>query len=101
MRRSIRAGNGTRAALREARKSARQAEMPERSRKEWQEPFGDRRQSFAIMALDTDRNILQAQLDACLLTEAEMAGGPNSWFHFADPFPSWPSHAHAHDHACD
>jgi len=80
---------------------ARQAEMPERSRKEWREPFGDRRQSFAIIALDTDRNTLQAQLDACLLTEAEMAGGPNNWFHFADPFPSWSPHAHAHDHACD
>jgi G3E family GTPase len=79
----------------------REAEMPERTRKEWQQPFGDRRQSFAIMALDIDRSTLQAQLDACLLTEAEMAGGEDSWHEFADPFPSWSAHPHVHDHACD
>jgi G3E family GTPase len=85
--------------------NVREAEMPERTRNEWQEPFGDRRQTFAIMALETDRRILQARLDACLLTDAEMADGPGSWKNFADPFPSWSSHAHHHhhdhDHDCD
>lgn len=81
--------------------NVREVEMPERTRPEWQEPFGDRRQSFAVMAIDTDGKALQAQLDSCLLTETEMAGGPQSWQAFGDPFPSWSSHHHGHDHACD
>jgi G3E family GTPase len=85
--------------------SVREAELPQRTRSEWKEPFGDRRQTFAIMALEVDRPTLQAQLDACLLTDAEMAEGPESWKNFADPFPSWSSHAHHHhhdhDHDCD
>jgi G3E family GTPase len=85
--------------------SSREAEMPDRTRNEWEEPFGDRRQTFAIMALDSDRPTLQSQLDACLLTDQEMAGGPESWKNLTDPFPSWSSHAHHHhhdhDHACD
>jgi G3E family GTPase len=82
----------------------RESEMPERARNEWKEPFGDRRQTFAIMALDVDRNKIQSQLDACLLTDGEMGEGPESWKNFADPFPSWSSHAHHHhdhDHECD
>jgi hypothetical protein len=77
--------------------------MPERTRAEWKEPFGDRRQAFAVMALDVDRANLQSPLDACLLTDAEMTGGPDSWKKFSDPFPSWSSHPHAHhhDHECD
>jgi G3E family GTPase len=81
----------------------RESEMPERTRAEWQEPFGDRRQSFAIMALDVDHATLLSRLDACLLTDAEMTGGPESWKKLSDPFPSWSSHSHAHhhDHPCD
>jgi G3E family GTPase len=77
---------------------SREAEMPERTRNEWKEPFGDRRQAFAIMALGLDRNTLQSQLDACSLTDEEMAEGPESWNNFADPFPSWSNHAHDHHH---
>jgi G3E family GTPase len=78
--------------------SSRQREMPERTRAEWQEPFGDRRQSFAVMALDVDRATLQSALDACLLTDQEIADGPEVWKNFDDPFPSWSSHAHHHHH---
>jgi G3E family GTPase len=86
--------------------SSREADMPERSRKEWKEPFGDRRQTFALMALGVDRSTLQSQLDACLLTDQEMADGPEVWKNFDDPFPSWSSHAHHHhdhnhDQECD
>lgn len=81
--------------------SVREAEMPERTRNEWKEPFGDRRQTFAIMAFAVDRATLQSQLDACLLTDGEMADGPESWENFSDPFPSWSTHAHHHDHDCD
>ena len=83
--------------------SSREFEMPDRTRAEWKEPFGDRRQSFAIMALDVDRTTLETPLDACLLTDAEMTGGSDSWKKFSDPFPSWSTHSHAHhhDHECD
>jgi len=82
--------------------SSRAAEMPERTRNEWKEPFGDRRQTFAIMAFEANRHTLQSQLDACLLTDEEMAEGPEHWTSFADPFPSWSTHSHHHhDHECD
>jgi len=79
-------------------KGAREENMPERTRNEWEEPFGDRRQSLAVMVLDIDPNILQSRLDACLLTDSEFAQGENSWRAFPDPFPSWSSHSHAHHH---
>jgi len=77
----------------------RQHEMPERTQKEWKEPFGDRRQAIAFMTLDLDPDILKAKLDACLLTDAEVTAGADSWQALTDPFPSW-SH-HSHDHECD
>jgi G3E family GTPase len=78
--------------------ASRESEMPERTRTEWKEPFGDRRQTFALVALDLDRETLQSQVDACLLTDAELLDGPDSWNEFVDPFPSWSSDAHAHHH---
>jgi G3E family GTPase len=83
--------------------SSPEAEIPERTRNKWEEPFGDRRQTFAIMALEVDRHTLLSQLDACLLTDQEMADGPEVWKNFDDPFPLWSSHAHHHHHhhECD
>jgi G3E family GTPase len=78
---------------------ARQHEMPERTQKEWQEPFGDRRQAIAFMGLNFDPGAIKAQLDASLLTDSEMSGGPTSWLGFPDPFPSWSVHVHTHE--CD
>jgi G3E family GTPase len=78
---------------------AREAEMPDRTRKEWKGPFGDRRQAIAFMGIDCDPHRLNAQLDACLLTDLEMAGGEQSWRTLHDPFPSWAGEAHHHD--CD
>jgi G3E family GTPase len=78
---------------------ARELEMPERTRKEWKEPFGDRRQAIAFMGIDFDDDAFKAQLDACLLTESEMAAGEESWGTLTDPFPSWS--AHTHEHECD
>jgi G3E family GTPase len=86
---------------------SREAEMPEHARQQWKEPFGDRRQALGLMALDVDRQTLQSAIDACLLSDAEMNQGPESWRNFPDPFPSWShdhhSHAHSHEHddECD
>jgi len=76
---------------------ARESEMPARTRSQWQEPFGDRRQSFAIMALNIRQDALRQQLDGCLLTDDEMAQGETAWRNFPDPFPSWRAHSHSHE----
>jgi G3E family GTPase len=78
---------------------SRDLEMPERTRKEWREPFGDRRQAIAFMGIDFDDDAFNAQLDACLLTDSEMAPDKESWRSLTDPFPSWPGHSHEHE--CD
>jgi len=75
------------------------AEIPEHLKKEWVEPFGDRRQAIAFMGIDMNPAELGAQLDACLLSASEMESSPGSWAMLADPFPAWS--AKAHDHECD
>jgi G3E family GTPase len=77
----------------------RQHEMPERTRKEWQDPFGDRRQAIAFMGFNFDPGAIKTQLDISLLTDSEMSGGPESWTALPDPFPSWSVHVHTHE--CD
>jgi len=74
-------------------------EIPDRLKKVWLEPFGDRRQAIAFMGIDLTPANLIRQLDACLLDDSEMAAGESSWEPLPDPFPSWS--AHSHDHECE
>lgn len=79
--------------------ATRESEIPPRAREQWREPFGDRRQTFAVMARSVGRAALQSDLDTCLLTDSEMNDGPEKWHDLADPFPSWSApHAHTHSH---
>ncbi|HML24175.1 MAG TPA: GTP-binding protein [Aggregatilinea sp.] len=56
----------------------------------WHESVGDRRQELVFIGLHLDRASLYPALEACLLTEAEMALGPDGWAEsFDDPFPEW------------
>ncbi|WP_439597037.1 zinc metallochaperone GTPase ZigA [Falsiroseomonas sp.] len=55
----------------------------------WQEPFGDRRQEIVFIGIGMDQAALRRGLEACLLTEAEMQGGPRAWARLPDPFPAW------------
>ncbi len=75
------------------------ADLPDRLKKEWEEPFGDRRQAIAFMGIDVDAAEISAQLDACLLSDSEMTSGEESWAMLPDPFPSWSPKTH--DHECD
>jgi G3E family GTPase len=75
------------------------AEIPDRLKKEWAEPFGDRRQAITFMGIEVNATDLSAQLDACLLSDSEMASGEHGWAMLPDPFPSWS--AKTHDHECE
>jgi G3E family GTPase len=56
----------------------------------WDPETGDRRQEIVLIGAGMDEAALRAQLDACLLTEAEYAAGPALWSTFEDPLPEWP-----------
>jgi G3E family GTPase len=70
----------------------------------WNEPWGDRRQELVIIGQGIDEAQVTAALDACLLKEVEMQGGPDAWANLPDPFGSW-EHEHendcGHDHDCE
>ena len=55
----------------------------------WAEPHGDRRQELAVIGLHMDDACVRALLEGCLLTDAEMALGPQGWLAYDDPFPEW------------
>jgi G3E family GTPase len=55
----------------------------------WAEPYGDRRQELVFIGQALHEARVRVQLDACLLTDVEMASGPQEWSGFDDPFPRW------------
>ncbi len=52
-------------------------------------PYGDRRQEIVFIGQGLDREQAILSLDDCLLSEAEMAAGPELWKQLPDPFPQW------------
>jgi len=63
---------------------------------EWREPWGDRRQQIVFIGSGVDREEIEADLDACLLDDAEMETGPFGWGRLPDPLPAWRQAAHIH-----
>ena len=55
----------------------------------WHPDWGDRRQEIVLIGQDMDEAALRARLDACLLTDDELALGPEGWAAFEDPFGDW------------
>ncbi|MBC3382901.1 zinc metallochaperone GTPase ZigA [Pseudomonas sp. SWRI179] len=57
--------------------------------KNWLAATGDCRQELVFIGQDIDFSQLTAELDDCLLTDAEMALGVESWRLLPDPFGPW------------
>lgn len=55
----------------------------------WQLSTGDCRQELVFIGQNIDFNHMRAELDACLLTDEEMAAGVEGWRLLADPFGPW------------
>ncbi|OQW78715.1 MAG: 4-hydroxytetrahydrobiopterin dehydratase [Proteobacteria bacterium ST_bin11] len=56
---------------------------------QWAEPYGDRRQELVFIGQNVDANKVRRELNDCLLTDAELAAGPEVWHHYPDEFPQW------------
>ena len=59
----------------------------------WQADVGDCRQELVFIGQNIDFPQLVRELDDCLLTDEEMAGGPEAWCLLADPFGAWQQEA--------
>jgi len=65
-------------------------EMKAAIRADWQEPYGDRRQQIVYIGQDLPKEAMLTALRKCLLTDREMAFGPEEWKErLRDPFPEW------------
>ena len=57
--------------------------------RQWDEASGDCRQELVFIGQNIDFAQLHAELDDCLLSDAEMAAGVETWCQLADPFGPW------------
>ncbi|MGQ7244299.1 zinc metallochaperone GTPase ZigA [Salinicola sp. V024] len=55
----------------------------------WQESFGDMRQELVFIGQGLDAAEIRRRLEACLLSDEELARGKDYWVTLSDPFPEW------------
>lgn len=55
----------------------------------WDPSVGDCRQELVLIGVDMPEASFQKTLESCLLTDEEMAMGPNAWAILEDPMPAW------------
>jgi hypothetical protein len=59
-------------------------------RRLWHEPYGDRMQEVVFIGVEMDRADIETRLNACLLTDEELAIPLEAWdVLFEDPFGAW------------
>lgn len=64
-------------------------ESRERILAKWDADTGDCRQELVFIGQQVDEARVRAELDACLLSRAEMQAGAQAWAEYPDPFPRW------------
>ena len=57
---------------------------------QWHDAVGDARQELVLIGMGMDEAALRARFDACLLSDDEMAQGPQAWTRWHNPLPGWP-----------
>lgn len=56
----------------------------------WHPQWGDRCQELVWIGINMDEAGIRTMLDSCLLTDAELALGPEAWAEqIEDPLPPW------------
>ena len=55
----------------------------------WESEYGDRRQEVVFIGIEMPQQAIEAALDGCLLTDAEMAADASEWASLDDPLPEW------------
>ena len=63
--------------------------MIEDVKKNWTEPYGDRRQELVFIGTDIDKENIRKRIENCLLTDEEFQLGPDEWKLFPDPIHPW------------
>jgi G3E family GTPase len=58
-------------------------------KKNWADPYGDRRQEIVLIGQNMNQESLIRMFDSCLLSDKEMELGEEEWENFNDPFPNW------------
>lgn len=61
----------------------------EKVKASWHPEFGDRKQEIVFIGQNMDIASLEKGLNACLLTDEELALGQERWEQFEDPFPKY------------
>ena len=64
-------------------------EMVSIIKKNWKQPYGDRRQELVFIGTGINKDDINKRLEACLLTEEEYAKGPEVWSTYPDPIHPW------------
>jgi G3E family GTPase len=64
-------------------------QIQEQIERVWNPEVGDCRQELVFIGIDMDELGIYDSLQQCLLTDQELALGPESWASFSDPFPKW------------
>ncbi len=76
-------------AVPEAERAAWFAEMDPADVPDLGGPFGDRRQELVFIGDAMDEQEIRGRLARALLTDDELAEGPEAWARYEDPLPRW------------